>query len=105
MKWVEKAGGCGSRRTARSRRRNGAGDEDTGSDSESDGGQADVDAGGRDHRDYRPDDAPLARAVPGAWLQRSVGLPEALTEPETGSGGGSGKGAAFVPRQVLRLQR
>jgi hypothetical protein len=76
---------------------NGAGDEDTRSDSEGDGGQAEVVGGSRDHRGNGPDDAPLARAVQRTRLQRFYGITGTATEPEARAGGGSGK--------VLQLYR
>ena len=65
-------------------RGNGADDEDTGSDSEGDVGQAEVVGGCRDHRGHGPDDAAVARAVRGARLQRVVGPPQADSRARSG---------------------
>src|SRR5690242_3133479 len=86
-------------------RGNGADDENTGSDSESDGWAAEVVGSGRDHRGNGSDDATVARTLPGARLQRSVGLPKAEPEPEADPGSRAGRGAAAIPGTVFQLQR
>jgi len=69
-------------RTAGLSRGNGADDETSRSDPESDAREADLGGSGRDHRSNRSYDAAVARAMEGARLQRSVGLPQTAAKPE-----------------------
>jgi len=92
-----KAKRCGEHPGADTSRGNGADDEDTGSDSEGHGRKAEVVGSSRDHRGDGPDDAPMARTLPGTWLQRTVGLPEEEAEPK--------RIAVEVLEKVLQLYR
>src|SRR5215472_7597700 len=83
---------------------NGADDESTRSDFESDGGKPEMVGGGRDHRGDGSDDAAVAGTLPKEWLRRFVRLPEEAAEPEADCRGETGGGAPVVPGEVFRFQ-
>src|ERR1700674_4245353 len=79
------------------RPRNGAEDETTRRNTESDGEEADVDPGSRDRRDERAQYATHAAAISGGWLYRTVRPSAGQTQHSSGGDGDCRASAGAVP--------
>src|ERR1700687_4984510 len=87
------------------RPRNGADDETTRRNTESEGEEADVDSGSRDRWDERAQHAAQATVLPRPWLRWAVRSAPGETQNSSGADGDRRARAGAVPGYLLRLKR